>query len=119
MAEPLQVGSYHIRKTAAVYDFHDGSHKLFVLYGELAGNRTQDPRLKRALLYQLSYELANCRYLKVNTGTSAKNRRLAGASAVLDFKRDSQSVASAYTTRRVYRCFMLARWLRSILELLP
>ncbi len=26
--------------------------------GELAGNRTQDPRLKRALLYQLSYELA-------------------------------------------------------------
>ena len=25
--------------------------------GELAGNRTQDPRLKRALLYQLSYEL--------------------------------------------------------------
>jgi hypothetical protein len=26
--------------------------------GELAGIRTQDPRLKRALLYQLSYELA-------------------------------------------------------------
>ena len=26
--------------------------------GELAGNRTQDPRLKRALLYQLSYELS-------------------------------------------------------------
>src|SRR5580658_6304677 len=25
--------------------------------GELAGTRTQDPRLKRALLYQLSYEL--------------------------------------------------------------
>lgn len=25
--------------------------------GELAGIRTQDPRLKRALLYQLSYEL--------------------------------------------------------------
>jgi hypothetical protein len=27
--------------------------------GELAGDRTQDPRLKRALLYQLSYELEN------------------------------------------------------------
>jgi hypothetical protein len=26
--------------------------------GELAGIRTQDPRLKRALLYHLSYELA-------------------------------------------------------------
>ena len=34
-----------------------GSGILF-LSGELAGNRTQDPRLKRALLYQLSYELA-------------------------------------------------------------
>ena len=27
--------------------------------GELAGTRTQDPRLKRALLYQLSYELTS------------------------------------------------------------
>ena len=27
------------------------------LRGELGGNRTHDPRLKRALLYQLSYEL--------------------------------------------------------------
>ncbi len=38
--------------------------------GELAGNRTQDPRLKRALLYQLSYELENCRFLNVNIGAS-------------------------------------------------
>ena len=29
--------------------------------GELAGIRTQDPRLKRALLYQLSYELVQGR----------------------------------------------------------
>ena len=28
------------------------------LAGELAGIRTQDPRLKRALLYLLSYELS-------------------------------------------------------------
>jgi hypothetical protein len=28
-----------------------------LICGELAGIRTQDPRLKRALLYQLSYEL--------------------------------------------------------------
>lgn len=27
--------------------------------GELAGNRTQDPRIKSALLYRLSYELLN------------------------------------------------------------
>jgi hypothetical protein len=32
--------------------------KIAVKRGELAGIRTQDPRLKRALLYQLSYELA-------------------------------------------------------------
>jgi hypothetical protein len=33
--------------------------KSFIFYGELAGIRTQDPRLKRALLYQLSYELSH------------------------------------------------------------
>jgi hypothetical protein len=31
----------------------------FCSYGEPAGTRTQDPRLKRALLYQLSYELTS------------------------------------------------------------
>ena len=36
--------------------------------GELAGIRTQDPRLKRALLYQLSYELVQGRSFKTNTG---------------------------------------------------
>ena len=36
--------------------------------GELAGIRTQDPRLKRALLYQLSYELDQGRFLQANTG---------------------------------------------------
>ena len=29
-------------------------------YGEPAGPRTQDPRLKRAMLYQLSYRLTEC-----------------------------------------------------------
>ncbi len=33
-------------------------HKTSGMSGELAGTRTQDPRLKRALLYQLSYELS-------------------------------------------------------------
>ena len=34
------------------------SHELLaVKYGEPAGPRTQDPRLKRAMLYQLSYRL--------------------------------------------------------------
>jgi hypothetical protein len=44
--------------TAAFLSPKPPSTKLFILYGELAGNRTQDPRLKRALLYQLSYELS-------------------------------------------------------------
>ncbi len=35
--------------------------------GELAGNRTQDPRLKRALLYQLSYELFENRFFQTTT----------------------------------------------------
>ena len=38
----------------------DGLRKLFFilyLYGESAGARTQDQRLKRAMLYQLSYAL--------------------------------------------------------------
>jgi hypothetical protein len=35
--------------------------------GELAGIRTQDPRLKRALLYLLSYELTGkSRFFKTN-----------------------------------------------------
>ena len=46
--------------------------------GELAGIRTQDPRLKRALLYQLSYELVQGRFFKANTGPA-----LPLASAVL------------------------------------
>ena len=48
---------YHFRITVAFCSLRDGSLKLFVLCGEPAGIRTQDPRLKRALLYQLSYEL--------------------------------------------------------------
>src|ERR1700690_2465800 len=36
--------------------------------GEPAGTRTQDPRLKRALLYQLSYELVQGRSFKITTG---------------------------------------------------
>ena len=30
---------------------------MLLMYGEPAGGRTQDPRLKRAMLYQLSYRL--------------------------------------------------------------
>jgi hypothetical protein len=48
---------YPFRISAASYGFLDGSIQLCIYYGELAGARTQDPRLKRALLYQLSYEL--------------------------------------------------------------
>jgi len=38
------------------YNHHQVIH--FECFGELAGARTQDPRLKRALLYLLSYELS-------------------------------------------------------------
>ena len=34
------------------------SRKSLILDGESAGIRTQDPRLKRAMLYQLSYRLS-------------------------------------------------------------
>ena len=36
--------------------------------GELAGARTQDQRLKRAMLYQLSYELDQDRLFQGTTG---------------------------------------------------
>ncbi len=49
---------YHFRITAAFNSFMARSNKLFSLCGEPAGTRTQDPRLKRALLYQLSYGLS-------------------------------------------------------------
>ena len=39
--------------------------------GELAGNRTQDPRIKSALLYQLSYELTVSLLLLLNGTTRA------------------------------------------------
>ena len=35
--------------------------KVLKNYGEPAGTRTQDPRLKRAMLYQLSYRLTERR----------------------------------------------------------
>ena len=40
------------------------------LRGELGGNRTHDPRLKRALLYQLSYELLYDRLFQIITGAA-------------------------------------------------
>ena len=56
-AFPCRMQLYHFCITAAFRGFNSPTYKWFILYGELAGNRTQDPRLKRALLYQLSYEL--------------------------------------------------------------
>jgi hypothetical protein len=42
---------------ATFLDLHSDEYNSFILSGELGGSRTHDPRLKRALLYQLSYEL--------------------------------------------------------------
>ncbi len=53
----LGFGARVVTGSQALKKLYGGSPKLFVLRGELAGTRTQDPRLKRALLYQLSYEL--------------------------------------------------------------
>ena len=47
---------YHFCITA-LFRSKFGLLLVLYFYGELAGIRTQDPRLKRALLYQLSYEL--------------------------------------------------------------
>jgi hypothetical protein len=58
---------YQFRITATFGDVHSCQDKPFILNGELAGIRTQDPRLKRALLYQLSYELVQDRCFKTNT----------------------------------------------------
>ena len=55
---PRGMRRYHFRITAAIFDVHSNSSKSFSLSGELGGSRTQDPRLKRALLYLLSYELS-------------------------------------------------------------
>ena len=49
---------YHFPITAAILDVHACSDKFLALNGEPGGNRTHDRRLKRALLYQLSYELS-------------------------------------------------------------
>ena len=62
---------YHFRITAAFLDVHSYLSKSFIMSGELAGIRTQDPRLKRALLYLLSYELVQCRFLKTNTAENS------------------------------------------------
>ena len=56
---PRRMGVYHFRITAAFLDVHSYQIKSFIMSGELGGDRTHDPRLKRALLYQLSYELTS------------------------------------------------------------
>jgi len=58
---------YHFCITMTLYGFQHEPLKLFVLYSELGGSRTHDPRLKRALLYQLSYELVQDYFYKVIT----------------------------------------------------
>ena len=47
---------------------------LLELYGESAGARTQDQRLKRAMLYQLSYALTN-HLFKVSTLRGVNSKR--------------------------------------------
>jgi hypothetical protein len=58
----IRKSKYYFSITAAFLSLKSLFAKLFILNGELAGIRTQDPRLKRALLYQLSYELTTYSY---------------------------------------------------------
>ena len=64
-----------------------GTTVSFVKYGEPAGTRTQGPRLKRAMLYLLSYRL-----------TSRRRRDAEPHSNTLDKKRSRKS--HAYATGR-------------------
>ena len=49
---------YHFCITLPLYLVAALSFKSFIFYGEPGADRTHDPRLKRALLYQLSYGLS-------------------------------------------------------------
>jgi hypothetical protein len=53
-AYPLSYGLSFEPKVAVV-----GSVEVLERFGEPAGIRTQDPRLKRAMLYRLSYRLTD------------------------------------------------------------
>ena len=72
--------------------FGSNEGKPFILNGELAGTRTQDPRLKRALLYQLSYELVQGRSFKTTTepNDAAEGRRVAWGPDELEKGRSSK-----------------------------
>ena len=50
---------YHFCITLPLYLVAALSFNSFIFYGEPGADRTHDPRLKRALLYQLSYGLTN------------------------------------------------------------
>jgi hypothetical protein len=77
-AFPRGMRLYRFHITAASYGLQNGLRKLFVLNGELGGSRTHDPRLKRALLYQLSYELPLGHYIQIITGRGLTPRQLPG-----------------------------------------
>ena len=79
--------------------------KLFIFYGELAGIRTQDPRLKRALLYQLSYELSHPAWFPFSVPTFPRPTKLATAASQPRFHRaagikTSQPPSAPKTLRR-------------------
>ena len=57
------------------------SRKSLMLDGESAGIRTQDPRLKRAMLYQLSYRLSQTQRRHIVT-------RGAGRRGIIPLTRD-------------------------------
>jgi hypothetical protein len=70
----------HPFRIAVLFRVLTCSDNFFILNGELAGIRTQDQRLKRAMLYQLSYELSPISKL-------TQFRSIAGATSMLIFTR--------------------------------
>ncbi len=73
------------------------------MYGELAGIRTQDPRLKRALLYLLSYELTGkSRYFKTNIKVA-----MSGLSRPHPIRGETRAVAALRDNDTAKACSLL------------
>ena len=74
---------YHFRITGLFLRFGSYWCNCFIIFGEPAGTRTQDPRLKRALLYQLSYELtSDSRVTQFDNGPRAGTKATATVQVV-------------------------------------
>ena len=93
----------HSQRRVVVCRLFSVPPKSFILFGERAGARTQDQRLKRAMLYQLSYPLSPLRRVARmgadNGGTGDGAGRHGAVESV---------VSGSWTREKRYGCFTLA-----------